>query len=825
MSAQSPRSASRLPLVLGGCALVALCLCVLGGAAGYYSYIRSRPVAAEPAVEYLLDASPRMAQAAEGGTRLAVAQAVLAEIVRPANPQVTAGLRVFGAGALAQPCADTQLLVPLALASQALISDRLAGLQAGAVADAAMAEAMIAAIRDLSSARGPHTLVVVTGGQDSCNPEAAQLIAAEARQAGIELELFVVGYQVPSGDAEAIRGLIDQTPNAEYLEAQDEAGLRLILGSIQQRVDNRGSLPLADLLATARAVAAVTPAATPAATGTPAPSVSLEAAGQSVLEQVVLPDDLQHELVVFAWPDALLPSDSLAPYAYPPFGLAPEPIAIAAESWFFWIDDFPNGKFEHPNRYVLVDRASGAVTVSDETWWPVLNGVGLWLDPDDYWNADHWVYDNFAGRPQDRTAGPARLARLLDQPPAQPAGIGVGLVLNGWLPGQPGGADLAADAQGMFNALSGFGLTTIYLGPAEDTNPNRAGELSAANLEGTLADLAGKLAPGDTLLLYASSHGGRSPGGSYIGAGVSAEQFAAMLSALDPGVDVVVILDFSYSGGFIDTLLPYSDRIITAADAKTPAAFDADHPTDPNPADRGSEFTSGFVEQWEALRANGESLQAALSQAAATGRSPADVLAELAYGGTLMVDSNALRGATFPRMVPVPGAVVVVETPAAPQAVVYGLFLVTVSYESGDREHFNFIKLPSNPTIAVRQGSVIFDGPDPWVDVVGELQPDGSFTAQGAGAVAGNPNVLVVFQGTLTSERLSGLYTMGADGQLPGGQSITYRVEGVKVSPAGAADGGTPDPEGAAQETVEAFVKSAVPAAAPGGKTRRVRWL
>ena len=77
-------------------------------------------------------------------------------------------------------CQDTDLLVPLAPANQGLISDQLAALTAGAGADAALAEAMVAAIRDLAATAGPHSLVVVTGGADSCNPEAGQLIAREA---------------------------------------------------------------------------------------------------------------------------------------------------------------------------------------------------------------------------------------------------------------------------------------------------------------------------------------------------------------------------------------------------------------------------------------------------------------------------------------------------------------------------------------------------------------------------------------------------------------------------------------------------------------------
>ena len=236
-----PPAPNRRPLwlALAGCAVLLLCVLVVGGAAGANYFTRNRPTAAEPAVEYVLDASPRMVAASDvGGTRLAVAQGVLAEIVRPADPSLTAGLRGFGTGAQPAGCQDTELVVPLAPSTQSEISSRLLEVQAGAAADAAVGEAMLAAIRDLAATDGPHTLVVITGGADSCNAEAGQLIAQEAERAGIKLQTFVVGYQVPDEEAEAIRGLVEDAGNSTYLNALDADELRKILEAIQAYVDD-----------------------------------------------------------------------------------------------------------------------------------------------------------------------------------------------------------------------------------------------------------------------------------------------------------------------------------------------------------------------------------------------------------------------------------------------------------------------------------------------------------------------------------------------------------------------------------------------------------
>ena len=263
MTAEPSAPSSRRPrsIILIGCGalLVVLCCAAVAGGIAYYALGRGVIGQAEPAVEYILDASPRMQQSSEGATRLSVARGVLAEIVRPSDPDVTAGLRVFGTGALPVACSDTDLLVPLAPASQGEISDSLLGLNAGDSSEAAMVEAMISAIRDLGSTKGPHTLVVVTGGFDSCNPEASQLVSQEAERAGITLETYVVAYQVSAEDAEAIKGFVEDIPGGEFRSAEDSDSLLSVLSKIQNRVDTPPLTLLLPVLLPGREVAGQTP--------------------------------------------------------------------------------------------------------------------------------------------------------------------------------------------------------------------------------------------------------------------------------------------------------------------------------------------------------------------------------------------------------------------------------------------------------------------------------------------------------------------------------------------------------------------------------------
>ncbi|HMK08047.1 MAG TPA: vWA domain-containing protein [Anaerolineales bacterium] len=241
----APTSNRRWPVVVAVCCgVVAVCLCLTGAAAGGYYYFRGRPAAAEPSIEYILDASPRMESPSQGGdARLSVARGVLAEIVRTGEPSLTSGLRVFGTGALPQGCQDTDLVVPLAASNQDAIEGGLGNVAAADQSDSALAEAMVSAIKDLASTRGPQSLVVVTGGADTCNPEAADLVRQEADRAGIDLRMFVVGFEVPPQDAAAVKAFVGLLPGATYTEASNEDALRQALSDIQAQVDLTVSPP------------------------------------------------------------------------------------------------------------------------------------------------------------------------------------------------------------------------------------------------------------------------------------------------------------------------------------------------------------------------------------------------------------------------------------------------------------------------------------------------------------------------------------------------------------------------------------------------------
>jgi hypothetical protein len=120
--------------------------------------------------------------------------------------------------------------------------------------------------------------------------------------------------------------------------------------------------------------------------------------------------------------------------------------------------------------------------------------------------------------------------------------------------------------------------------------------------------------------------------------------------------------------------------------------------------------------------------------------------------------------------------------------------------------HVGFIRLPREMDVEVRQSDITFDGPDPFVDVVGVWNENDSFDARGSGTVAGFPDVTVRMVGMITFERYEAYYIMGAGGELPQGQSITYRAQGARVPEDGTEIGPV------VPEDLDAFLADFVPA-------------
>jgi len=102
---------------------------------------------------------------------------------------------------------------------------------------------------------------------------------------------------------------------------------------------------------------------------------------------VLVPADLDHKATAFLTPNMLAPGDVVR--SWDEDG---GQYTIEGPTWFCWIDDDPQGFFEHPTRYVFIDAVSRQVTVAVERWWPVLNGVSLFMSDEEWTDPNIVIY-------------------------------------------------------------------------------------------------------------------------------------------------------------------------------------------------------------------------------------------------------------------------------------------------------------------------------------------------------------------------------------------------------------------------------------------------
>jgi hypothetical protein len=393
-------------------------------------------------------------------------------------------------------------------------------------------------------------------------------------------------------------------------------------------------------------------------------AVSLEQAVELVVSGVVKPETLDHEVIVFSWPEPLEAGDRMEAYRLPETEQDGQIRTIERETWFFWIEDAPGALFAHRTRFVFVERASGELSVVDDLWWPVLNGDGLWVSSEAYWNEDNWAFSNLEWRPtpahvSGRSSGyavlslnPHPIAPVLGSTPAlcrDEAGLGAAIVINGWITGQTNQEDMETSADQMHDIFDDLGFDTVYYGPAEDDNEDRDGTVRYSAISAWFRSKAEEMGPCQPLFVYVTGHGMAEDGEGSAG-GIVDSSLELWLERFNPGVHIVVIIDSCYAGSFIDNLRDVADLTITASDATSYSYSDCDPKNDPNSDDSGNEFTSGFVEDWNQILDDYDKVDRIKRRIVLTGENFWVALASEAFETALAKDAAALNGRSFPQI-------------------------------------------------------------------------------------------------------------------------------------------------------------------------------
>lgn len=160
-----------------------------------------RALAADDAVEIILDASGSMLQRRDGRRRIEIARDALLRLTGDAIPAGTPfALRVFGHRE-ANAC-RTDLEVPLAPLDVNAVDTYIAGLQARNLAKTPIAESLALVRQDLSGATGKRVVILLTDGEETCGGDPAAAIAA-LLGADIDVRVNIVGFAIDDEDLKA----------------------------------------------------------------------------------------------------------------------------------------------------------------------------------------------------------------------------------------------------------------------------------------------------------------------------------------------------------------------------------------------------------------------------------------------------------------------------------------------------------------------------------------------------------------------------------------------------------------------------------------------
>lgn len=395
-----------------------------------------------------------------------------------------------------------------------------------------------------------------------------------------------------------------------------------------------------------------------ASIGTESEAYTKAEADSILMYDVIGIGTVSHELISFGF-------DTLFPVGITIFPYWPEPLPAHVDSgfysdspyvttqptWFYWIDDNPYAGFVHETRYVYINDDDGTIDVEPGFWWPVVDSVEYWHDDSEYWDQSFWVWSNVSYIPP-----PAPLIFSLEPPletpffPAAQQEVCC-LVLKG-----DKRSDFANGYKDMKAAFDSLGFQTTGL---QCDNVSRDSLLK--KLEEMCAD-----ADCPCIWISINSHGAIDNADNfYFTWGNTRVTSSSIKSKLDNcgNKGVCMTVQSCRSGELINDLgkHPRIKLITTATDSVNFALRDYPLGWDPNPWDKGSEYTSGFAEDLKILAAVKTSMRVARKVAQDSNTCVCEVLGSEAHNTALGKDawanhpSNYAGFAEFPKQKSVTG--------------------------------------------------------------------------------------------------------------------------------------------------------------------------
>jgi len=161
----------------------------------------------------VLDLSSSMADAIDGTPKIEIARMVLREIIEEMPEASTVGLRTF------KGCGQSDLLVPLQPLDRELLAAEVGVLETGSKTPLAYTIGEIT--EDLRDLEGPHLVILVTDGMETCGGDPVAAAGALA-ESGADILFRLVGYDPRSAGEAARQQFLEITAAAGgyYVDAQ-----------------------------------------------------------------------------------------------------------------------------------------------------------------------------------------------------------------------------------------------------------------------------------------------------------------------------------------------------------------------------------------------------------------------------------------------------------------------------------------------------------------------------------------------------------------------------------------------------------------------------
>ena len=265
--------------------------------------------------------------------------------------------------------------------------------------------------------------------------------------------------------------------------------------------------------------------------------LTLGQAKKLVFEQVIQPSENKDQLLLYTWPDRLGEGDIVSSY----YG-SEAVFIVGGPSWFFWIDDEPEARFEHSTRFVLVNALTGEIKVEGSGFWPFINEYSM-IAP-----GSGAAAAGFTASPEP-SAGIVSLSGLSSKSAAETfsvsdlAGESGGIFFRTTVAPEGGGGTASGndcpcenpkkyavvvagkyepkngftvDSENMASFLGGQGYEVTHLRPqlgggqgsaANSYQASFVGAATPAMLKQKLAEIASKIRCCDEFVFYLSTHG------------------------------------------------------------------------------------------------------------------------------------------------------------------------------------------------------------------------------------------------------------------------------------------------------------------------------